>query len=126
VLYGLWPAAFAQGMVAGVNAAGGSVQFAELPPSNRLKVLDVDLFSIGQFEPADGSYDLFEEEGPGTYLRLVCRDGQLVGANLYGDTALAGSVKTAVERQTQLAELPGEILERFARLAESCAAAKPR
>lgn len=126
VLYGLWPAAFAQGVVAGVNAAGGSMQFAEIPPSNRLKVLDVDLFSIGQFEPADGSYDLFEERGPGTYLRLVCHDGQLVGANLYGDTALAGSVKTAVERRTQLAELPGAILERFAGLPESCAAAKPR
>jgi nitrite reductase (NADH) large subunit len=119
VVYGLWPSSFSQGLVAGANAAGGHLDAQGMPPSNRLKVLDVDLFSIGQFQPQDGSYQLFEEERDGVYTRLVCRDGQLVGANLYGDTALAGSVKTAVEEGTQLAELH-QVLERFPGLADLC------
>ena len=120
VVYGLWPSSYAQGAVAGANAAGDHQEFDGLPPSNRLKVLDVDLFSIGQVQPADGSYDLFEEQGDGTYFRLVCRDGAVVGANLYGDTSLAGEVKIAVEQGTQLQELDAAILERFPRLLEQC------
>jgi len=113
VLYGLWPSAYAQGAVAGANAAGDELELASMPPSNRLKVLDVDLFSIGQFQPGDGSYQVLEEQaGEGTYLRLVCRDGKIVGANLYGDTALSGEVKTAVEEGTQLDELPAALAER--------------
>jgi nitrite reductase (NADH) large subunit len=114
VVYGLWPSAYAQGAVAGVNAAGGgSVEFPGLPVSNRLKVLDVDLFSIGDFEPRDGSYRVVEQQADGIYRRLVCRDGQLVGANLYGDTSLSGVIKTAVEEGTQLSELPASLLDRF-------------
>jgi len=105
-VYGLWPAAYAQGVVAGVNAAGGAVEVARLAPSNRLKVLDVDMFSIGQFQPADASYSVFEHEQGGSYYRFVSHDGRLVGANLIGDTTLAGIVKTAIEQGTQLAELP--------------------
>lgn len=124
VLYGIWPTAYAQGVVAGVNAAGGEARFTGVPPSNRLKVLDVDLFSIGVFQPPDGSFAVVEEQRGGTYARLVCRDGALVGANLYGDTRLAPTVKTAVEEGTQLVEVP-ELLDRFPDLKRLCFAAGP-
>ena len=102
---GIWPTSFAQGRVAGINAAGGHAQYPGLPPSHKLKVLDVDLYSIGQIRPEDGSYRVHEEEGDGTYRRLVCRDGKLVGAVLFGDTALAGEVRQAVESGVQLKEV---------------------
>jgi NAD(P)H-nitrite reductase large subunit len=82
-------------------------------------VLDVDLFSIGQFQPADASYQVFEEQGDGRYIRLVCRDGKVVGANLFGDTGLAGVVKAAVEEGTQLLEL-NQLRARFPTLEERC------
>jgi nitrite reductase (NADH) large subunit len=104
-VYGLWPHAYAQGVIAGANAAGAELEFRGLPPSNRLKVLGLDLFSIGQFLPLDASYQVFEQQQAETYLRFVARDGQLVGANLLGDTTLAGSLKTWIEAGTQLAEL---------------------
>lgn len=103
VIHGLWPTAYAQGLVAGTNAVGGSLEFQGLAPSSRLKVLEVDLFSIGQFQPEDASYRVVESEAVDRYVRLVCRDGQLVGANLYGDTTLAGAVKDAIESGAQLA-----------------------
>ena len=97
VLYGIWPASYAQGRVAGINAAGGEVTFTGLPPAHKLKVLDVDLFSIGTIRPEDGSYRAFDQLQERTFRRLVCRDGRLVGAVLYGDTRLAGEVREAVE-----------------------------
>ena len=120
VLYGLWPSSYAQGVIAGSNAAGGELEFQGLPPSNRIKVLEVDLFSIGVFQPTDASYRVIEEQRGETYARLVCRDGQLVGANLFGDTSLAGEVKTAVEQGTQIRELPASLLERFSDLTAQC------
>jgi NAD(P)H-nitrite reductase large subunit len=57
-------------------------------------------------------------QGDGTTLRLVCRDGKLVGANLYGDTTLAAAIKSAIESGTRLAEatdltarLPPEVVD---------------
>jgi nitrite reductase (NADH) large subunit len=102
VVYGIWPAAYAQGAVAGTNAAGSAAEFHGLPPANRLKVLAVDLFSIGQVQATDGSFRVYEQAAEGRYVRLVWRDGALVGANLYGDTAAAGLVKDAIEAGTQI------------------------
>jgi len=117
VVYGLWPAALVQGRVAGANAAGGAAKFEGLPPSTQLKVLDIAVFSIGQFQPTDGGYEIFEHDAGGTYQRLVCRDGTIVGANLLGDTGLAARIREAVERGTQLADLK-DLLTHFPQRAD--------
>lgn len=105
VVYGIWPTSFAQGVVAGTNAAGGQVEFSGMPPSNSLKVIDTDVFSIGQIQPPDASFGVLEEETNGRYRRFVCRDGRLLGAVLFGDTSLAGPIKEAVEEKTQVLQL---------------------
>jgi nitrite reductase (NADH) large subunit len=115
VVYGLWPAAIAQGGVAGSNAAGGSATFAGIPPAAQLKVLDVDVYSIGDFMPRDGASRVIERRSDETYQRVVCRDGCVVGANLYGDVALAGQLRRAIESGTQIADLP-ELVDRFPEL----------
>ncbi len=101
---GIWPTAYAQAVVAGINAAGGATEYATLPRSNRLKVMDVDLFSIGVVATDDGSYQEWERRSNGAYIRLVSRDGRLVGGALYGDTSLAGPLKEAVESGRQIKE----------------------
>lgn len=103
-VFGIWPAAYAQGVVAGINAAGGEAELPVLSRSNRLKVLDVDVFSIGQVSGEDASFQIYEREGEGRCERLVLRDGRLVGAALFGDTHLAAQVKEAVESGLQVQE----------------------
>ena len=115
VVYGLWPAAIAQGRVAGINAAGGEAAFPGMPPATQLKVLDVDLFSIGEFQPSDGASRVIERHTDEAYVRLVCRDGTVIGANLFGDVALARTIRQAIERRTQLADL-GELRRGFPEL----------
>ena len=109
VVYGLWTTALGQGAVAGANAAGGASSFGGTPPANQLKVLDLPVFSIGQFNPVDGGYVVLEHCEGGHLRRFVCHDGAIAGANLVGDLHLAGPIKRAIELGTQLSELPAEL-----------------
>ncbi len=105
VLYGTWLPAQAQGAIAGFNAAGGAGRFMGMPRSNNLKVLDVDLFSIGQIVSEDGSYSHYEVQEGEDYSLFVFRNKQLVGAILLGDTSLSPKLKKLIEEQRSCSEL---------------------
>ena len=87
--YGLWIPAKNQGTIAGQNATGKETSFLGDPPSTRLKVLGVDVFSIGQFSPStegdrlvaeskNGGYQsfLFHEEDDRLDLAWRCQHGK--------------------------------------------------
>ena len=115
ILYGIWPAGYAQGAVAGCNAGGGKAVFGALAASTRIKVLDIDLFSCGQIHPEDASTTVYESENDGVYRAIFCCDGKLTGAVLYGDTSGAGRLKEIVESGRQISEFP-ELAEMFPQL----------
>jgi nitrite reductase (NADH) large subunit len=104
-VYGIWGPSQFQGKIAGLNAAGVSTEFGGVPRSNTLKVLGLDLFSIGATTAEDGSYRTFEDEQGGAYFRFVFHDGHLAGAILLGDTSLMPAVKQAVEQRTEFGAL---------------------
>jgi nitrite reductase (NADH) large subunit len=104
-VYGIWGPSQYQGSIAGLNMAGGCVEFGGIPRSNTLKVLGLDLFSIGQVNPEDASFRTFDQETDGRYFRFVLRDNRLAGAVLLGDTKLTATVKKAVESRSDLSEL---------------------
>ncbi|MBN1346212.1 MAG: FAD-dependent oxidoreductase [Phycisphaerae bacterium] len=104
-LYGLWGPSQFQGSIAGMNAAGLSSEFGGIPRSNTLKVLGLDLFSIGEFDPGDASYEVVDGSSDQTYFRFVFRDHLMVGAILLGDTALTSPVKRAIEQRTDMSGL---------------------
>lgn len=95
-VYGLWVPAKKQGEIAGLNAAGKPASFGGDAPSARLKVLGIDLFSIGQFSPEEGDLHLAEEKDS-NYISFVLRGGVMIGAILLGDASLAAKVKAAVD-----------------------------
>jgi len=97
-MYGLWVPAKSQGAIAGFSAAGKPAKFASDPPSARLKVLGIDLFSIGEIAPTEGDVVLVEENN-GNYASFLFRGGILRGSILLGDASLAAAVKNAVEAQ---------------------------
>ncbi len=98
VLYGLWNVAQSQGKVAGLNALGIDTVFEGVPRSAILKVLDIDLLSIGEFTPLDGSYYQFEKEEGLSYYSFTVRDGKMVGSIVIGDKTAAIKAKQAVEK----------------------------
>lgn len=96
-MYGLWLPAKAQGGVAGLAAAGMPGIFAGDPPSARLKVLGIDLFSIGQFTPSESGDVLLVDKTEDAYASFLFRSGVLVGSILLGDASLAAPVKSAAD-----------------------------
>ena len=105
VVNGLWMAAQAQGSIAGLNALGHGLLFGGLPPSNVLKVLGVDLFSIGVVEPEGAGIRVIDEETDDKYYRLVFRDARLVGAIFVGDTGHAVAARKAIESAIDLTRI---------------------
>ena len=105
ISYGLWVPAKKQGEVAGRHAAGQPADFDELPPSAKLKVLGIGLFSIGDFAPTESGDRLVAARQGDSYVSLLFRNGILVGANLLGETGLDSKVKKAIEAKTDFSSV---------------------
>ena len=105
-LYGLWLASRLQGQTAGRAAAGDAdAAFTGIPPAYVLKVVDVDVFSIGTVEPDDPACRTVDGRTGDTYRRFVFRDGRLVGAILLGDTTAMPAARKAIAAATDLSGL---------------------
>jgi nitrite reductase (NADH) large subunit len=92
IAYGLVAPLFEQGKVLANHLAGvGIGRYQGSQTSTKLKVTGIDLFSAGDFQGGEGTEEIVLSDpyaaGGGVYKKLVLKDGKLVGACLYGDTA---------------------------------------
>jgi len=86
--YGLVEPAYEQARVLAFRLAGEDVSYQGSTLATNLKVSGVNVFSAGDFLGSPGTEEiLFSDPGLSTYKKLVLRDGRLIGAVLYGDTA---------------------------------------
>ena len=74
--------------------------------ATKLKVMGVELASMGITEPAEERDEIiqFTEPKKGTYKKLIVRDGRLVGGILMGDISKAAYLMQCFDRD---APLPG-------------------
>jgi len=102
-VYGIVPAAIEQAQAAAKNMLEhGSAEYAGTVPTNTLKIVGVDLTSVGQIAGGEGYTELRRADGPGRYFKLVLKDGRLQGAILLGHKARVSLVSQAVARQADL------------------------
>jgi NAD(P)H-nitrite reductase large subunit len=96
---GLWPTAVAQAEIAADNAVGGTKLYEAVTPVTILKVVGIELTSIGRFAAA-GSHEeeIALEDASGRYRKLVVADGRIVGAILLGYSKEVAAVRTAITR----------------------------
>ncbi len=105
-VYGLWPAAVEQGEVAAENALGGRRRYRGTVPVTMLKVVGVDLLSIGRFQPADEDTVIaLEDSEEHSYRKLVIADGRIVGAILIARQQDAPHVTAAVKEAPDVSAL---------------------
>ncbi|HEY3187348.1 MAG TPA: FAD-dependent oxidoreductase, partial [Solirubrobacteraceae bacterium] len=98
---GLWPTAVEQAEVAADNAVGGEKAYAGAPPVTILKVVGIELTSIGRFEPVSPAEEVIvlEDEEAQRYRKLVIdEDGRIAGAILLGYSREVAPVRTAIAR----------------------------
>ncbi len=106
---GLWPIAAKQGEVAAVNALGGDERLVAEVPATILKGVDLDLFSVGRFDPEPGDEVVSDRDPTGpSYRKLVLSEGRAVGAIVLGHhPAIVAAVSAAVR---QGAAIPPDVL----------------
>jgi NADPH-dependent 2,4-dienoyl-CoA reductase/sulfur reductase-like enzyme/ferredoxin len=101
-VYGLWPSAVAQAETAAVNLAGGEQRYEAIPPVTMLKVVGVDLTSVGRIERQQRGEmaiaDIVEEGPVHRYRKVVIADNKIVGAILLGFPLDAPLVTAAVRQ----------------------------
>jgi nitrite reductase (NADH) large subunit len=100
---GLWPVAVEQAEVAAENAVGGSRAYAGTVPVTMLKVVGVELLSVGRIEgPTEIAVD---DEGALRYRKLVLDEGgRAVGGILLGHAEHVQAVTAAVRERRRLEE----------------------
>ena len=74
--------------------------------ATKLKVMGVELASMGVTEPMDDRDEvvMFSEPKRGTYKKLIIRDGMLIGAMMLGDLNKVAYLMQAFDRGTPLPE----------------------
>ncbi|WP_457567086.1 NAD(P)/FAD-dependent oxidoreductase [Desulfurobacterium sp.] len=98
----LFPLAFEQGLVAGLNMAGKKMKYLGGLPLNSLKFLEeVPILNAGIVEPPDSTYevlvnDRFEKRG--YYRKAIIKDNRLVGFVAIGEIDRVG-ILTGIIRQ---------------------------
>jgi nitrite reductase (NADH) large subunit len=87
-----------------VTAANREAAYHGSKLATKLKVMGVELASMGLTEPADERDEViqFSEARHGTYKKLIVRDGRLVGAMLMGDISKAAYLMQAFDRDSPL------------------------
>jgi nitrite reductase (NADH) large subunit len=107
-VYGLVAPLWDQAKVFADHITGANIQaqYHGSKLATKLKVMGVELASMGITEPKDENDEIiqFTEPGKGTYKKLIVRDGRLVGGILMGDISKAAYLMQAFDRDSKLPE----------------------
>jgi nitrite reductase (NADH) large subunit len=112
-VYGIIPAAIEQAQKAAENIQENKTSYEGTVPSNTLKVMGIDLTSIGLVNPVDPKYEEIKEtnEKKGTYKKLVLDNGIIVGAIILGDPKSVQSIKRLIAQKTDITKYKKSILK---------------
>ena len=112
-IYGIWPAAHRQGVIAGINMAGGNETYAGTVPSTSLKVAGINLTSMGDILAEDKTVEQVKVKNPdkNLYKKLFTKEGKIIGAIFLGDTKNAYEIGQLIEKKADVSTFKDKILE---------------
>lgn len=113
IVYGIIPAAMEQATVAAANILGDENSvYTGTVPSNTLKIVGIDLTSMGIVNPEEPKYEEIKksDQKKSIYKKLVLDKGKIVGAILLGDKKGVTSIKKLMTQQTDITEYKNAIL----------------
>lgn len=113
-LYGIIPAAMEQANIAAANVLGNSHRiYTGTVPSNTLKVVEVDLTSMGLVNPEDPKYEEIKEidTESGIYKKLVLDKQKIVGAIILGTKKGVPPIRTLITQETDIGKNKNSILK---------------
>jgi|UniRef100_A0A7C3V5K8 NAD(P)H-nitrite reductase large subunit len=108
--YQIWPAAVAQGRVAGANMAGAWRRYEGVLPQNSVSLGGLKVISGGLGPAAGEGLEIVREldERRGAYRRLAFQEGRLVGVTLVGQVEQAGIYFQIMAQKLPVRALPAD------------------
>lgn len=97
--YGLVQPGYQMADVLALNLMGKKAKFTNGDNSSRLKMLGVDVVTLGQFQQAG---DVVNYQSKGQFRQVVLKRGRLIGATAVGDWPEVSEVQAAVNRNKRL------------------------
>jgi len=110
-IWGIIPACMEQSKIVAASVLGlKKVEYQGTTPKNTLKIVGLDLTSIGIIDPAketSGGWEILKkaDKKDCCYQKLVLKDGKLKGAILFGDTKAISYVYNKMEQDVDKNEL---------------------
>ncbi|MFC1837495.1 NAD(P)/FAD-dependent oxidoreductase [Thermodesulfobacteriota bacterium] len=105
--FGIWPAAMAQGEIAGKNISGTDAAYRGTILSNILKVADIDLASAGDID-ADNKHESKIVASGTVYKKAVIDKNRVIGCIMLGDRKNFNRINKAITAGEDItAELEG-------------------
>ena len=125
--WGIIPACMEQSKIVAASALGlKKVEYKGTTPKNTLKIVGMELTSIGIFDPSKeegGGWDILKraDKDDCCYQKLVLKDNTLKGAILFGDNKAMSFVYKKMEQDVSRQELM-DILELYLYKCSNCGA----
>jgi len=112
-LYGIIPASFNQARTAAFNIAGQKKKYEGTIPSNTLKVVGLDVTSIGEVNPEEGAGEEFRKviEEKGIYKKVVIQDGKIIGAIWMGTKENVNDINRLILQKIDVEKWKSSLLE---------------
>jgi nitrite reductase (NADH) large subunit len=112
-VYGIIPASFNQARTVAFNIAGHEKKYTGTIPSNTLKVIGLDLTSIGLVTPEEGTTDEFRKmiKEEGIYKKIVIQNGKLIGAIWMGTKQNINEINSIILQQIDVEKWKESLME---------------
>jgi nitrite reductase (NADH) large subunit len=112
-LYGIIPASFNQARIAAFNIVGQKRKYEGTIPSNTLKVVGLDVTSIGEVNPEEGTCEEFRKviKEKGIYKKVVIQDGKMIGAIWVGTKEKVNDINRLILQQIDVEKWKSSLLE---------------
>jgi nitrite reductase (NADH) large subunit len=113
-VYGIIPAALEQANIAAMNMLEKEKRVYEgTIPSNTLKIVGIDLTSMGLVNPEGPQYEEVKkiDKRKGVYKKIVLEKGKIVGAIVLGDRKDVTWIKKLMDQKTDVTKYKDLLLE---------------
>ncbi|NIR87051.1 NAD(P)/FAD-dependent oxidoreductase [Candidatus Bathyarchaeota archaeon] len=113
-VYGIIPAAMEQAKISATNMLEKEKQvYKGTIPSNTLKIVGIDLTSMGLVNPEGPQYEEIKkiDKEKGVYKKIVLQQGRIVGAIILGDRKGVTPIKKLMDQQVEVTKYKDFLLE---------------
>ena len=112
-VYGIIPAAFNQARMAAFNVSGEKKKYEGTILSNTLKVVGIDLTSVGLVNPEEGSFEELrtEKEEEGIYKKVIIQNGTVAGAIWVGTKKGVDQINRIISQKANVEKWKASLLE---------------